>query len=89
MNKYNFNTVIRINKIQARKLYNEGKDVFFIPHKLNPENNFYNLGIWENKDLWGQYEDFETLVNNFEHYNCTNETGLYTAFYIKKESINK
>lgn len=85
MKRYNFNTVTRISKTVARKLYNAGRDVLFIPCNLNPENNFYNLGIWENKTLVGQYDSFEKLVNSFEFYNCNNETGKYTAFYIKKE----
>lgn len=85
MKRYNFNTVTRISKTAARKLYNAGRDVLFIPCNLNPENNFYNLGIWENKMLVGQYDSFEKLVNSFEFYNCNNETGKYTAFYIKKE----
>lgn len=85
MKKYNFNTVKRISKTVARKLYNAGYNVLFIPCNLNPENNFYNLGIWENKNLAGQYDSFEKLVNSFEYYNCNNETGKYTAFYIKKE----
>lgn len=85
MKRYNFNTVTRISKTVARKLYNAGCDVLFIPCNLNPENNFYNLGIWENKTLVGQYDSFEKLVNSFEFYNCNNETGKYTAFYIKKE----
>ena len=47
MNKYNFDKLERISKVKAKKLYSAGFDVLFIPCKLNPENNFYNLGIWE------------------------------------------
>lgn len=86
MKKYNFNNLERISKIKAEKLYNSGLTVLFIPCKCNPENNFYNLGIWENKYLQGQFETFQELLNNYEFYNCNyNELGLYTAFYIKKE----
>ena len=87
MNKYDFRTVERISKIKAAELYNNGFDVLFIPCKLNPENNFYNLGIWQNQFLDGQYNSFEKLLNAFEYYNCTNETGKYTAFYIKREKV--
>ncbi len=83
MRKYNFTGFKRINKTMARKIYNSGGDVLFIPCLCNPLNNFYNLGIWENKDLLGQYDTFDNLVNHFEWYNCNNETGRYTAFYIK------
>ena len=85
MKQYNFNTLTRITKRKARQLYNNGDDVLFIPCNLNPENNFYNLGIWENKELDGQYKDFDTLCNNYEYYNCNNETGSYIAFYIRKD----
>lgn len=83
MRKYNGN-LTRINKTTARKYYNAGNDVLFIPCNLHPENNFYNLGIWENKNLCGQYADFDTLCNHYTYYNCNGETGLYIAFYIKK-----
>ena len=26
--------------------------------------------------------DFDALINEFEYYNCTSETGRYTAFYL-------
>lgn len=88
MNKYNFDKLERISKVKAKKLYNAGFDVLFIPYKLNPENNFYNLGIWENIYLQGQQETFEKLYNNFSYYNCTSETGLYIAFYVKREKTS-
>ena len=83
MNQYNFKSVKRISKKEARKRYDAGENVLFIPCLLNPENNFYCLGIWENKDLCGQYESFDKLVNEYEFYNCRRDTGLYTAFYVK------
>lgn len=87
MNKYDFRTLERVNKTQAAAIYNAGLSVLFIPCKLNPENNFYNLGIWENKFLDGQYNDFEKLVNAFTFYNCNAETGYYPAYYVKRERI--
>lgn len=83
MINYDSTDLIRITKSKARKLYNAGKSVLFIPCKLNPES-FYLLGIWENINLDGQYASFETLCNEFTWYNCTKETGLYIAFYIEK-----
>ena len=88
MNKY-YGNLKRINKTTAKKLYYAGVDVLFIPCKLNPENNFYYLGIWENKDLAGQYKDFETLCNYFTWYNCRPDTGAYIAFYIKPEDLKQ
>lgn len=85
MRKYNFNKLERVSKRKAEQLYNNGFNVLFIPHKLNPENNFYNMGIWENVELVGQYETFEKLVNAFTYYNCRPDTGKYIAFYVSKE----
>ncbi len=87
MNKYSFKdksgkTLVRISKTRARALYDAGSNVLFIPCKLNPANNFYALGIWQNKNLDGQYETFDKLVSYYEGYNCNAETGNYTAFYI-------
>lgn len=74
----------QIQKRTAKKLYEQGKNVFFIPCKLSPYNKVWNLGIWQNKNLNGQYKDFETLYNSYCYYNCTNETGTYIHFYIEQ-----
>lgn len=86
MNRPYFKTVKRVNKKVARRLYEAGEEVFFIPCNLRPEPNFWGIGIWEHKDLWGQYKDFDTLVSYYESYNCDNYQGRYTAFYIKQEA---
>ena len=83
--EYNINgyTILkRINKRIARKAYNNGLYVLFIPCKCSPTNTWFNLGIWEHKQLDGQYETFDKLCNAFEWYNCNNETGRYITFYI-------
>lgn len=82
MRQYN-GSLKRVNKTVAKRLYNSGVDVLFIPCNLHPENNFYCLGIWENIQLDGQYNTFEQLYNAFMYYNCTPETGRYIAFYVK------
>lgn len=76
----------RINKRQARKAYESGKKIYFIPCKLNP---YYLDGVFmipeqkaSNPESEYNYR-FDELVNAFEFYNCINsETGKYTAFYI-------
>ena len=91
-NKYFYDkglTLKRINRQKARIAYNNGLDVLFIPCKCNPINHYINLGIWENKHLDGQYDDFERLCNAFEAYNCNNETGRYIAFYIPVKTVDR
>lgn len=82
MKEYNYNGFTRIDKRIARKLYNNGEDVLFIPCNLRPDN-MWGLGILQNKTLNGQYDDFDNLCFWYSAYNCTAETGKYIAFYKK------
>ena len=89
MRKLSFNIkgtgkVVRISKAMARKLYEEGVDILFIPCNLRPDSP-WGLGIWNSADIWGNTETFDSLVNSFEIYNCCNtETGNYCAYYVKE-----
>lgn len=73
----------RISKAAARRRYDAGEPVYFCPVNLNPESPW---GL-----LYGPIstsEPFEKHVNAFEWYNCTsNETGRYTAFYVRREGV--
>ena len=88
MIKYNINDLQRIDKRQARRLYNAGYDVLFLPCNMNPVS-LWGMGIWQNLTDWGQYKDFDTLCNWYTWYNCTAETGRYIAFYIKRGAIDE
>jgi len=81
MKNNSINGITRVNKTTARKLYNAGKSVLFLPCKLNPDNTF-GLGIWENKELDGQYNNFEELCEGYASYNCNSYFGNYIAFYV-------
>jgi hypothetical protein len=83
MKRYNFSGLERINKTNARKIYENGDDILFVPCNIRPDNMF-GLGIWENKELWGQYDSFNKLCEWYEVYNCNSYNGRYIAFYIKK-----
>ena len=87
MNKFEwlvnpYTCIVRINKKQARKTYDNGLPVLFSPVNMDPLKRFCSLAIWESKDLDGQYNTFDALVNAYEYYNCNSETGNYTAFYV-------
>lgn len=69
----------RIDKRIARKMFNDGKKVMFIPCKINPYS-IWNCGIWHKIDDGDC--DFDTFSNAVAFYNCSNETGRYLAFYI-------
>ena len=36
-----------------------------------------------NTKLRDNYTSFDALVNAFEYYNCNNEQGTYSAFYME------
>lgn len=80
MRFHSFGKYRRIDKRVARRLYDAGEDVLFIPCNMRPDN-MWGLGIVENKYLLGQEETFDKLVNAYTWYNCNNETGRYIAFY--------
>lgn len=69
----------RISKAAARSLYAAGDDVYFCPVNLNPESPWGLVWNPPNNDI-----PFEKLVNEYEWYNCNNECGRYTAFYIER-----
>lgn len=71
----------RIGKAAARKMYNAGQIVYFCAVNMRP-------GAPWNPEIAQQInpadpETFEQRVNAFEYYNCSSETGRYTAFYVK------
>lgn len=68
----------KINKAQARKLFNAGRDVVAIPCKMDPCNQFWAMGAVLNQDMG---TDFDKACNQLEYYNCSSETGRYLAFY--------
>lgn len=73
----------RTNKAIARKMWNEGRNFIIVPCKCSP----VGIGaLYTETDLSEDYNTrrpFDTFVNEFEFYNCNNETGRYAAFYIE------
>lgn len=67
----------RINKRDARKLYNTGRQ-FWITAVNMPFKN--GLLIDPMREPYSGLT-FDNLCNSFTYYNCNNETGRYCAFY--------
>ena len=93
MKKYTFYNdgymFIRINKKEARKAYKNNLKVFATPCNMAPFNPWNPAFLLYRKyreqfilDDIGAENDFNNMVNSLEYYNCNNETGKYTAFYI-------
>ena len=81
MKHYEIDGFKRITKQAAKKLYNDGKLVYFCPVNLRPGWPYNPQVLIDNSDD----SSFEKAVIAFEWYNCINtETGKYTAFYGKE-----
>ena len=69
----------RINKSEARKLYNLGRPIVVLPCKANPNSPWFSNSTVSKESG----RDFDTLVNEFIYYNCnTSELGRRPAFYV-------
>lgn len=73
--------MIRINKAQARKQYNAGSTIYVLPCKVRFDNVWIHPFKMSRQLL--QDDDFDTVINCYEYYNCMNETGRRSAFYVE------
>lgn len=70
----------RINKSEARKLYNLGRPIMVLPCKANPNSPWFSNSTVTKEST---DKDFDTLVNEFTYYNCnTAELGRRPMFYV-------
>ncbi len=71
---------VRIDKRQARKIYENNGELYMLPCNLNPENSWGLLLGPVNT-----FYPFDSMVNSATYYNCGSGRGNYLAFYIRKE----
>ena len=70
----------RINKREARKLYNLGRPITILPCKANPNSPWFSNSTVSKESA---DKNFDALVNEFTFYNCnTSELGRRPAFYV-------
>jgi hypothetical protein len=74
----------KITKAKAKKLYDNGIDIYLNPSKMNP-NGVWHKAMKVSKPYFEStiYDapTFEQLVNNYNYYNCNKEMGLVVHFY--------
>lgn len=70
--------MIKINKREARKLFDSGKSFYMVSCKLRPE-----FAIKINNNASNTFRTFDNLIAHFSYYNCDYERGYYPAFYIE------
>ena len=76
--------MIKITKLEAKKLYDDGKEIYLNPSKMRVKSVWHEAlkvskSIAEN-DMYNA-PTFEQLVNNYKYYNCNKEMGLVVYFY--------
>ena len=70
----------QINKVQARKLYEQDKPFIIVPANMRPDSV---MAIKVQNGIWG-HENFNNFYNEFCYYNCNNsEVGRYPRFYVE------
>lgn len=86
-----FGSMIRINKSTARKMFYAGYEVVIAPCKANMM--FLGWSYWHtyrnNANLDSSSKRFEELVNSHEYYNCNNELGKYSKFFVSEHAFKK
>ena len=75
----------RINKIQARKDFNNGKEIYLIACKLRLDN------MWVKPYMitFHEEQNFDIHLSHFEYYNCNTVSGTYLHYYIEEKEIKK
>lgn len=71
-------TLERIQKRTAKKLYDQGKTIYFQTSNYNP------FGLWQSLMLVTSKQEeisFENLCNYYSGYNCLSERGKYINFF--------
>lgn len=73
----------RISKTTARKMFNEGNEIWICACNMQPKTGIL-LNI---SNYTGLARDFDRIVNAFQYYNCNNECGRYPAYYIGEQPL--
>lgn len=70
----------RINKKEARRRFNQGEEIIIEACKMRVDSMWGDSFRINNK----QEKDFDSIVNEFEYYNCMYETGYYASYYVEQ-----
>ena len=83
----------RVNKPTARKIYNLGYDITLLPCKVT-ERALDGSHAWIDPVTINatrcvyDYNRFDRVVNEYEHYNCNAELGYYAHYFVSEEVYN-
>lgn len=86
-----FGSMVRVNKSQARNMFYNGYEICIAP--INANMMFLGWGFWHtyrnNDNLNKTSGIFEKIVNSHEYYNCNNELGKYSKFFVSEHAYKK
>lgn len=74
----------RVNKKKARNIFNNGETIFLLPCKTRINNYWLPACAIS---LTSDIKDFDSIVNEYEYYNCNYELGYYCAYYVKRSAL--
>ena len=69
----------KVSKKEAEKLFNKGVSIHLFSSKIRPFTNWTGDGVVVDND---NDKKFEKIINEFEYYNCSNETGTAIHYYV-------
>lgn len=73
--------MVKITKVLAKKMYNEGHAIMIIPCKIRTDSI---LASWVSKPDNDSEATFEKLCDAIFYYNCSPETGMTLNYYVKE-----
>lgn len=76
--------VRQISKQAARKLWDEGKEIFFLPSYMSFDNAWMRPMEAAKNGFSFQGYTFDHVCDNYETFNCDSFRGRYIHFYIKE-----
>jgi hypothetical protein len=64
-------------------MFTEGKSFYIIAHKMRPGYPF-SMGMTVYPTEYTEGQSFDYMLNNWNFYNSSWETGYYPAFYLER-----
>lgn len=75
----------RVSKWIARKLYDDGVEVYMCPCNLRPGEPWHPevaVRLSDGEEFPCAPAPFEDVVRGFQFFNCSYSAGYYPAFYV-------
>ena len=90
MKKMVIDTLVRVNKSKAMKLFNSGVTIQIVPCNAQPKSIWFVNSKFNINDTIDK--NFIKIVNDYTYYNCIiayqKKYGLYPAYYVDINQLN-